>query len=690
MLDRPLDELIDKLVARLSLEQKARLLSGATAWTTHAEPAIGLRAIVMSDGPVGLRGTTGDESDGSACTPSPTALAASWDPELARQVGGLLAAESRRKGVDVLLAPTINLHRTPLGGRHFECFSEDPYLTAEIGRAYVDGLQSSGVAATIKHYVANDSETDRFTYEAVIGERPLRELYLRPFEDIIASARPWLVMAAYNAVNGPTMTENPLLSAPLESEWNFDGLVVSDWEAVRSTAEAARAATDLAMPGPDTPWSDDKLAAAVRRGDVDERAIDEKVGRLLRLAARVGALDGVSAPAAARPPAPLNTPAAPVSADDAPDLLRRAAAAGMVLARNDGILPLNPTLLRRVAVIGPNAEQVCIRGGGSARVAPAYVVTPLQGLTAALEGQAEVVHAPGVALDDGAEEPDAARRAADEEITRAAELAVGADVAIVIVGTSDRIESEGFDRTTLALPGRQAELVQAVLQRNRRTIVVVNSGAPVELPWLDQAPATLLTWFPGQEAGHALADVLTGAREPGGRMPTTWPRLAGDRPLPSPIPADGKLPYAEGLHIGYRGWLRDGAGPALPFGSGLGYTTWRFDGLSVLGDGADAVARVTLTNTGPRHGTQTVQLYLSRPDSALERPVRWLAGFARVSADPGDMVTVDVRVPRRQFAHWSPADHSWAYEPGRFEVLAGDSVASTPLCGTWEITPDQR
>ncbi|HZC40137.1 MAG TPA: glycoside hydrolase family 3 N-terminal domain-containing protein, partial [Streptosporangiaceae bacterium] len=296
---------IDALIARLSLEQKTRLLTGAATWTTHAEPAIGLRAMVMSDGPVGLRDTTGSEEDQAATTPCPTAVAASWDPGLAREIGSLLAAEARRKGVDILLAPTINLHRTPLGGRHFECFSEDPYLTAQIGGGYVDGLQRHGVAATIKHYVANDSETDRFSYEAVIAEQPLRELYLRPFEDIIAGSRPWLVMAAYNSVNGPTMTENELLASPLKSEWGFDGLVVSDWTAVRTTAAAACAATDLAMPGPHTPWSAGRLTAAVKAGEVPEQAVDDKVRRLLRLAARVGALDGVSdAPAGSGPGGP--------------------------------------------------------------------------------------------------------------------------------------------------------------------------------------------------------------------------------------------------------------------------------------------------------------------------------------------------------------------------------------------------
>jgi beta-glucosidase len=291
-------------------------------------------------------------------------------------------------------------------------------------------------------------------------------------------------------------------------------------------------------------------------------------------------------------------------------------------------------------------------------------------------------------------------RAADAEIARAAEVAASCEVAIVIVGTSDRIESEGFDRTSLTLPGRQDDLVRAVLRRNPRTVVVVNAGAPVELPWLDEAAATLLAWFPGQEAGNALADVLTGAREPGGRMPTTWPRRAADCPVLSPVPDGGKLRYTEGLHAGYRGWLRGDARPALPFGSGLGYTGWRFAGLAVLapgtgtcpdsdrppGDGPAVTVRVTLANTGARAGTQTVQVYLSRPGSAVERPARWLGGFARVSARPGETVTVDVPVPLRQFAHWSAADQGWRYEPGRFEILAGDSVASTPLSAAWELT----
>jgi len=813
----PLETRIDALIASLPLERKVRLVSGETTWTTHAEPAIGLRSMVMSDGPVGVRGLTWDERDWSATTPSATAMAASWDPSLVDDLTGVLASEARRKGVDILLAPTINLHRTPVGGRHFECFSEDPELTGVIGAAYVDGLQSRGVAATVKHYVANDSETERMTYEAVVDPQTLRELYLRPFEDIQSAARPWLVMAAYNATNGPTMTENQLLVTPLETEWGFDGVVVSDWNAVRTTVAAGRAATDLAMPGPDTPWAADRLLNAVREGVVAETAIDDKVRRLLRLAARVGALDGVESD---RPGSRL-----PDDDIDVAALLRRAAAAGMVLARNKGLLPLEAARLGRVAVIGPNAAQARVQGGGSARVAPPYMVSPLQGLTAALGPEVEIVYAAGafpstglvpfdaaqvtdpvdgtpglrvrlkdtsghvwrdehrtsgwllwmgvpevsdiaeveasalfcapaagryrlgfggvgaatVTIDgrtvfDGTVQPsldnhfaallepidtaheidllagqqvlvdvrlrpdsrgvdvallmlgvEAPRRTDEDELDYAVAVAASADVAVVVVGTTEQIESEGFDRTSLALPGRQDELVRAVAAANPNTVVVVNSGGPVEMPWLDDVAATLLMWFPGQEGGNALADVLVGRQEPGGRMPTTWARRAQDCPVLSPLPVDGKLVYSEGLHIGYRGWLRSEAEPALPFGSGLGYTTWRFDSLTLLPKDDGVLARVQLTNTGSRPGGQTVQVYLSRSESVVDRPARWLAGFARVGADAGKPTIVDIELPKRVFAHWSADVGGWRCEAGAFEVLVGDNVMSTPLRSTWEL-----
>ena len=776
------ERLLRERLNKLSLEQKVRLLTGADFWALHDEPAAGLRRLVTSDGPAGVRGERWDEREPSANVPSPTLLAATWDDARIERLGRLLAAEARRKGVDVVLAPMINLHRTPYGGRHFESFSEDPLLTGRIGAAYVRGLQAEGVAATVKHFVANDSETERFTLEALVGERALRELYLAPFEAIVRDAGAWTVMAAYNAVNGPTMTESPMLQEILRDEWDWDGLVMSDWMATRSTEAAANAALDLAMPGPHSPWGD-ALVEAVRDGRVPESAIDEKVIRLLRLAGRVGALEGVE-PAVPR--------AQPWSDEAIASELRATAAAGFVLARNDGVLPLQT---RSVAVLGPSAAVARTLGGGSATVFPSYTVSPLEGLRAA---GLEVTHAVGVRahtrmptatpellpdgvhvrfLGAGDEELGAEHRHgaaftwlgtlpagtaaielratlrpaaagehvvgvtgvgrhrltlggevlfdrrvelstagdvgeailrppqdgvpvrlegdaelvdryeiepglpfaavhlnvdppfgdAEAELERAVELARAADVAVVVVGTNEEVECEGVDRDDLALPGDQDELVARVAQANPRTVVVVNAGAPVLLPWADDVAAILLAWFPGQEFGNALADVLTGAVEPGGRMPTTWPRT--EEGLPSTRPRDGVLPYEEGLFIGYRAYDRDGRQPLFAFGHGLGYTDWEY---LAVEPGADHV-NVRLRNTGARRGREVVQVYAARPDSAVERPPRWLAGFEIVEADAGEEVEVDVTIAARALAHW---DGGWTVEPGAFTFSAGPTAAS--------------
>src|SRR5919107_816071 len=366
------DDRIRPLREKLDLERKVRLLTGDTFWSLYAEPVVGLRRIVVSDGPAGVRGESFDERDPSLSLPSATALAATWDVDLARRYGAALGAEARRKGVDVVLGPTINLHRTPYGGRHFEAFSEDPLLTAELAAAYVEGVQGQGVAATPKHYVANDAETDRMTADSRVDERTLRELYLAAFEKAVVEACAWVVMSSYNAVNGPTMSENPLLRSPLKDEWGFDGLVMSDWTAVRSTEASANAAQDLVMPGPSPHWGD-ALVTAVREGRVPEAAVDEKVDRLLLLAARVGAVEGL-APALTDPPA----------AEDGAALAREVAAAGAVLVRNAGELPWRADTLRSVAVLGDNAARARTQGGGSAAVRPREVVSPLDGLRAVL------------------------------------------------------------------------------------------------------------------------------------------------------------------------------------------------------------------------------------------------------------------------------------------------------------------
>jgi beta-glucosidase len=819
---------------RLSLEQKIQLLTGADFWALYAEPEVRLRRLVLSDGPAGVRGESWDERDSSANVPSATALAATWDTGRVEAIGRLLAGEARRKGVDVLLAPTVNLHRTPYAGRCFECFSEDPLLTARLGAAYVRGLQRSGVGATVKHFVGNDCETQRMTVDVRIDDRTLHELYLAPFEAIVREEGAWAVMAAYNGVNGSPMTESPLLRDILHREWGYDGLVMSDWTAAHATEAAAQAALDLAMPGPASrygPWGE-ALLEAVGKGTVDEALIDDKVVRILRLAARVGALEDVPVPAGP----PLAAPDSVAVAQE----LRAAAAAGFVLARNDGLLPLRrsgsagwPGFDRRLrlAVIGPNAEVARTMGGGSATVFPPYTISPLDGLRAA---GVHVTYAPGVTahlragparapwllrpdrpvdsgtgaelrfwsqagelagselrdgatfmwlsgfaasgvtepvarlevrcviratvggqyqlgvsglgryrlLVDGTEVFDATltlpegadiaealmrppQRLApvqlaagqsvdvvvehdvdsspfarfgtlvqlnlvpphgtdDEEIAAAAALAAASDAAVVVVGTTAEVESEGYDRTTLALPGRQDELVRQVLAANPRTVVVVNSGAPVLLPWAQDAAAVLLSWFGGQEYGDALADVLLGDVEPGGRLPMTWP--ASEEGLPSTQPADGVLTYHEGLFIGYRAYDRDGREPLFPFGHGTGYTTWAHESITLdrAPDGAPGVAVcVTVRNTGSRPGREVVQVYASRPDSAIERPPKWLAGFAPVDADSGETVTVGILIPERAFQHWS--GQGWSTEPGSFVLAAGSSSASLPLTARVEL-----
>jgi beta-glucosidase len=798
------------LLDQLALEEKVQLLTGRDFWTTWPLEKIGLRRMLFSDGPTGVRGEVWDERQPSMNFPSAAAISSSWDPAIADRLGAASAVEARRKGVDVVLGPTINLHRSPLGGRHFEAFSEDPVLTAELAAAYVSGVQRNGVGATPKHYIANDSETDRFTVDVTVGDRPLRELYLLAFEKAIIESKAWLVMSAYNSVNGTTATENDLLETPLNSEWGFDGVVISDWTAVRSV-NSANASQDLAMPGPDGPWSE-ALVVAVKSGQVPEAAIDRKVLRILQLAARVGALEGFDAVAAE-----------PVDQEDPIAFAREASAAGTVMVKNDGVLPLNPASVSRVAVIGHNARYARTQGGGSATVVPEKIVTPLDGIREAFgaenvtysvgavvqEGIAElpleqitnpVTGTPGVRVrfldangqelfaEDrrstalvwfGGDAPIAAsstvqfhtvftpeetgpvrlgfstvghgrifvngvlareatieaagtdlgaaflappsasvqvqaaagvplavrieldtagREGAlsnalaitigleaddadpDSLINDAVEAAREADVAVVVVGTNSRVESEGYDRTSLELPGLQDRLVHAVAAANPRTVVIVNSGSPVLLPWRNEVAATLIGYFGGQEFGHALADILTGATEPGGRLPTTWPATQEDVPVINVTPApDGTLTYDEGIHIGYRAWLKAGTAPAYGFGYGLGYTDWTLDSATASAGaaaGETIPVTVTLTNTGARPGKNVVQVYAEKPGSAVDRPVRWLVGSAPVRADAGETVSAVLAVPTRLLAYW---DNGWTYEPGNYTLRIGTSVTDLPL-----------
>ncbi|MBD5786112.1 glycoside hydrolase family 3 protein [Cellulosimicrobium terreum] len=788
-------------------------------WRTHALDELGLRPVVMSDGPVGVRGTGEVEGETSVLFPCPSAIGATWDRDVAFETGQAFGREARDHGVDVVLAPQVNIQRTPAGGRHFECYSEDPYLTAEVGTGVVRGLQDQGVAASVKHYVANDSETDRTTYTSHVDERSLREVYLAPFEAAV-EAGTWTVMAAYNQVDdgteqGPMTAHRHLLTDVLKDELGFDGVVVSDWVATRTTEQSANGGLDLVMPGPGGPW-EDRLVRAVEDGLVPEAEIDDKVARILLLARRVGAVEG-----------PAGGPARPVTHDgDLRALVRRTAARSTVVLRSDAQNPVwDRPAPRSIALVGPNAVLPHVLGGGSSTVLPEHVVMPAEGLAArypdaqltvarggdprelaprldlegrSLRGEAvtvtwrdaagavlrtealprwdgflrelppevdtvvleadvllheegdhviEVGTVPGhtveidgtvvaqdptrsgveVILDSSINNPrgvpttvhvDEARRvritvsllvtraqgygnlvraelrhrvpgpSAEEEIVAAVEAAGAADLTVVVVGTNEEVESEGWDRTSLALPGRQDELVERVLAADPDAVVVVNAGAPVLLPWLDRARTVLWVWFPGQEAGHSLADVLAGAVEAAGRLPWTLPADEADVPVPHAVPDRGTVAYDDGVHVGYRAWERDGTVPAAAFGHGLGWTTWSYDGLgpATLTPDGDVVVRVDLTNTGGRDGHETVQVYLeapaapsSAPDAYRDRPVRWLGGFASVDAAAGETVHVTVTVPRRRLEVWDPRSARWHLPSGDYRIRAGRSVRDLRL-----------
>ncbi|MET9632676.1 glycoside hydrolase family 3 C-terminal domain-containing protein [Lentzea sp. NPDC006480] len=748
---------IEKAIAGLDLPRKVRLLTGSALFALWPEPAIGLASLKLSDGPTGVRGAELRGGVIACVLPNATLLAQHWDTTLAREVGEVLADEAAAQQVHVVLGPTINLHRTPLGGRLFEAYSEDPLLTGTLAAAYVQGLQDKGIAATPKHYVANESETERRTVSSELDAKTLREVYLLPFEIVVEDAAPWAIMAAYNKVNGIPATEHTeLVEDVLKGEWGFDGLVMSDWFAAQSTAESANGGLDLVMPGPGGPW-EDKLVAAVEAGEVAESVIDDHLSRLLLLASRTGAFGGER-----KWPADVPAPDSAIRREQ----LRRFAAGGMTVLTNNGVLPLQDP---RVALIGRHAIDTVAQGGGSAGLRPPHVISIADGLTSLLGDRVSVVdgvevrlrHAapgPGVLRDIRATTFDAsgevlasremeiaelaayggwAQGAASIEVSgevvldeparmlvgvrgfgdwtlevageqhatrlawadgiveeallkppfwttevllspgdritarvREASALVGlitqpvprppadaigaavraareAEVAVVVVGLTDEQETEGFDKTTLALPGEQDALVAAVAAAAKRTVVVVNAATPVLMPWLAQVDAVLWAGLPGQEAGDAVAAALLGDIEPAGRLVTTFPRADSD--ALSVVPANGALPYAEGTAIGYRG----ASEPLFWFGHGLGYTTWEYGTASASTvDGVISAVSLELTNTGDRSGREVVQVYL-RPAS---EPVR-LIGWAVADVEAGETVRVEVPCSARVQRVWDDGWH---------------------------------
>ena len=789
------EERAEALLPSLTLEEKASLTGGDDVWHLPAIDRVGISRLKVSDGPSGVRGER-IGSRRSLSFPCGMAAGATWDVDLLQRYGAALAEEARAKGVHVLLGPTVCIPRTPLAGRTFESFSEDPWLSARLAVAYILGVQAGGVGCCVKHFACNDQEHERMTISAEVDERTFREIHLPSFEAAVREAGAWSIMSAYNRLNGTYCGENPeLLGTVLKDEWQFDGVVVSDWFGTHSTVEAARAGLDVEMPGPPQHLGQ-KLVVAVDAGDLDEQVVDGQARRILRLADRTRLFDRPSADGEPQDP----------ESPERRRIAREVAIAGTVLLHNDGLLPL-ASAVRRVAVIGPNADLIETGGGGSSQVIPHRILSFVDELRARLDG-VDVVYERGCGLDRGVPTIDArllgdglrveyftntswegdpaardilgtgnfvalgdpapgvsvrkfsmraravfrpdvsgtwqlgianvgqarvlldgevavdnteptpgeffygmgsdtvavpleleagkeydlvvemicdrlpiagfrlaaSRPPVVDEMDRAVAAAANADLAIVVVGSNGQWETEGSDRQSLVLIGEQDELIRRVLATNPRTAVVINAGAPVETPWAPDAGALLMLWYPGEEGASALADVVTGVADAGGRLPITFPAQLKDSATHNWYPGSGgKVTYGEGVFVGYRHFDSNDVGPAFCFGHGLSYTTFEYGEPTVDVDGNRATVTLPLTNRGERRGSDVVQLYVGDVEASVPRPSKELKAFAKVELDPGESASVRLELDERSFAFWDEAAHDWVVEPGEFELHIGAS-----------------
>lgn len=654
-------ERVERLLAQLTLEEKAALTVGRDAWTTQPVARLGIPSVWLSDGPTGLRKVkavekmTIDDNVPATCFPTASALGSTWDPVLVSQVGQAIAAEAQAENVQVLLAPGLNLKRSPLCGRNFEYFSEDPVLTGELAAAYVNGLQAGGVGGCLKHLVANESETDRMITSSEVDERPLRELYLRAFEIAIARSNPWTIMCAYNRLNGVYCAENPwLLRDIVAGEWGYQGVIMSDWFAVNDRAAGVAAGLHLQMPAAPTAGH---VVAAVRAGHLAEGQLDDIVRSLLRFIFKADA---------------ARQPGRPVDFDAHHALARRVAAASAVLLKNEGgLLPLADDRPQRVAVIGDFARTPRYQGAGSSQVTPVRPVENIYDELTRWRGPGAIAgFAPGYWQDGSSD---------TELLSQAQRLAQQADVAVVVVGLPAAYEEEGADRKHIDLPTGHTRLVEAVLAVQPNAVVVLVNGSAVSMPWVSRVPAILEGWLGGQASGGGIVDVLTGQVNPAGRLAETFPNRLADTPAFLSFPEDGtgRVIFTEGLYTGYRWYEARHIEPLFPFGHGLSYTTFEYSDLAVApssaGAGAPMEVSVRVRNTGGRAGDEVVQLYVREPEPLLPRPDKELKAFARVSLAAGAETIVRLTLSSRDFAFYDPRSPGWVVSGGAYTVLVGAS-----------------
>ncbi len=661
------------IIATLTLEDKIRLVSGRDIWNTEAVDHAGIESIMLTDGPHGLRKQNGESdhvglanSVPATCFPPAATLGSTWDPALLEEVGAALGREARAENVGVLLGPGLNIKRHPAGGRTFEYLSEDPFVSGKLAAALVRGIQSQGVGACLKHYAVNNQESFRMGIDAIVDERTLREIYLTGFEIAVKESQPWCVMSSYNKINGEHAGESKrLLTDILRDEWGFDGLVMTDWFATYDRPAAISAGLDLEMPGSHGTW-DPAIRKALHDGTLTEAELDRAVTRVVDLVLKTRSDDAL--------------PTVNVKAHHA--IARKAAAAGTVLLTNDGTLPLAST--GTIAVIGAFATRPRYQGNGSSLVNPTQLDTVLESLKAQVGDTATIIYAPGYDPMTGA--------ATAAQIAEATKAAKNADTVVVIAGLPGRMESEGYDREHLQMPAGHVKLINAVIDANLSTTVVLMNGAPVEMPWASRPGAILEAYLGGQAGGAAIVDVLLGKVDPGGRLAESFPVKEEDIASSKNFPGHPtQVEYREGIYVGYRYFDASNRPARFAFGHGLSYTTFQYTDMRVTknhdaGDDLSYTVTVTVTNTGKRSGSEVVQLYVRDIESSVHRPVKELKGFSKVHLDPGESAVVSIGLSRRSFAVYSESVEDWRVEAGDFEILLGSASDNIRVASTIAVT----
>jgi len=664
---------IDALIKEMTIEEKATLCSGKDYWATKELEHRGISSITVADGPHGVRCTSEADNTGIAkgipatCFPTASALGASWNRALLREIGVALGEECKELGVDILLGPGINMKRSPLCGRNFEYFSEDPFLSGELGTDFVLGVQSQGVGTSLKHYACNNSEYERMTISAEVEERTLREIYLTAFERVVKKADPWTIMCAYNKINGVQASEHKqLMTDILRNEWGYQGAVISDWGAVSDRVESIKAGLDMEMPGP-APYNDIAIASAVAAGRLKEEELNQVVKHNLELLEKTKGKE-----------------LSKYDREAHHGLARKAAAESIVLLKNEGnILPLTKTSKITIAIIGKTAVTPRYQGAGSSQVTPSDLDIPMDEIKAVGGTKVKLLYAQGYGETE------------ELLLEEAVELAGKCDVALLFTGLPDQLESEGVDRAHINMPKEQNDLIEAVAAVQKKSVVILSNGSAVAMPWVEKVPAILEGWLTGQGMGRAVAEVLFGIVNPSGKLSETFPRKLEDNPSYLNFPGDlGKTYYGEGIFIGYRYYEKKKIQPLFAFGHGLSYSSFKYTELKLqkksLIDTDKLKFSINITNTGTHAGAEVIQVYITDEEASVAQPEKALCAFEKIQLNPGEIREVSFEVEPRAFSYFNPLYKKWIIESGYFNISVGSSSEDIRLKGRFYLESTQR